>query len=149
MMIIIMIIMIITLTIIIMMIKSKGNREEKEREWLRESNNGTRNQERMRVLHLCAATDLDVTNTFFRKRNSQLVNTTQQGVQSKLITFWLEEQSWNSLRMLKLSEMKNASHNTNYLLQCSRFKLPLRSHVSLLQSESYGDYGSQKYRLNT
>ena len=83
----------ITLTIIIMMIKNKGNREEKERERLRESNSGTRNQEGMRVLDLCATTDLAVTYTFFRKRNSQLVNTTQEGVQSKLITFWLEEQS--------------------------------------------------------
>ena len=34
---------------------------------------GTQNQEGLRVLNLCAATDLAVTNTFFRKRNSQLV----------------------------------------------------------------------------
>ena len=34
---------------------------------------GTWNQERMRILDLCAATDLAVTNTFLRKRNSQLV----------------------------------------------------------------------------
>ena len=34
---------------------------------------GTRNQEGMRVLDICAVTDLAVTNTFFRKRNSQLV----------------------------------------------------------------------------
>ena len=27
----------------------------------------------MRILDLCAATDLAVTNTFFRKKNSQLV----------------------------------------------------------------------------
>ena len=40
--------------------------------------------------------------------------------------------------------MKNASHNTNYLLHCSRFKLPQRSHVLLLQSGSYGEHVSQK-----
>ena len=34
---------------------------------------GTRNQEGMRILDLCADTDLAVTNTFFRKRNSHLV----------------------------------------------------------------------------
>ena len=34
---------------------------------------GTWNQEAMRILDLCAATDLAVTNTFFRKGNSQLV----------------------------------------------------------------------------
>ena len=34
---------------------------------------GTRNQEVMRIPDLCVATDLAVTNTFFRKRNSQLV----------------------------------------------------------------------------
>ena len=34
---------------------------------------GARNQEGMRILDLCAATALAVTNTFFRKRNSQLV----------------------------------------------------------------------------
>ena len=54
-------------------------------------------------------------------------------MQPKLITFWLEEQSWNSLRMLKSLEMKNVSHNKNYLLRYSRFKLPQRSHVLLLQ----------------
>ena len=34
---------------------------------------GTRNQEGTRILDLCAATDLTVTNAFIRKRNSQLV----------------------------------------------------------------------------
>ena len=34
---------------------------------------GTENQEEMKILDLCAATDLAVTNTFFRKRTSQLV----------------------------------------------------------------------------
>ena len=36
---------------------------------------GKRNQEGMRILDLCGATYLSVTNTFFRKRNSQLVST--------------------------------------------------------------------------
>ena len=45
----------------------------------------------MRILDLCAATDSAVANTFFKKRNSQLV-TTHEGVQPQLITFWLEEQ---------------------------------------------------------
>ena len=34
---------------------------------------GTRNRERVRVLDLCPTTDLAVTNTFFRKRKSQLL----------------------------------------------------------------------------
>ena len=34
---------------------------------------GTLDQEGMRILDFCAATDLAVTNTFFRKKNSQLV----------------------------------------------------------------------------
>ena len=34
---------------------------------------GTRNQEGMRILDLCAATDLAFTNTLFRKRYSRLV----------------------------------------------------------------------------
>ena len=46
--------------------------------------------------------------------------------------------------MLKSLELKNASHNTNFLLQCSRFKLPQRGHVLLLQSKSYGDCVKQE-----
>ena len=34
---------------------------------------GTRNQERMRILDICAATDLAATNTFFRNRNLQVI----------------------------------------------------------------------------
>ena len=33
----------------------------------------------MKVLDLCAATDVDVTNTFFRKRSSQLVTYSSGG----------------------------------------------------------------------
>ena len=34
---------------------------------------GTRNQKGKRILSLCAAPDLSVTNTFFRKRISQII----------------------------------------------------------------------------
>ena len=62
---------------------------------------------------------------------------------------WLENQSLNSLRMLKSLEKKNLSHNTNYLWRCARFKLPQRGNISLVQSKSYGDCVSLKYSFNT
>ena len=37
-------------------------------------------------------------------------------MQTKLIASWLEEQSWNSVRMLKSLEMQNLSHNTLLIL---------------------------------
>ena len=96
---------------------------------------GTQNQEGMSISDLCAAPDFAFMvlqiHSWERECFNKL-NTTQEGVQPTLITSWLEEQSWNSLRMLKSLEMKNAFHKTNYLLQCSRFKLPQKSHVWLL-----------------
>ena len=54
---------------------------------------GTQNQEGMRILSLCTTTDLAVTNTFFRKKKSQIVHSTQEGVQNRLITSLLEERT--------------------------------------------------------
>ena len=59
---------------------------------------------------------------------------------------WLENQSLNSLRMLKSSEKKNLFHNTNYLWSCARFKLTQRGNISLVQSKSYGDCVSLQFQ---
>lgn len=91
--------------------------------------------------NLCAATDLAVTNTVFRKSNSvtyysgklrKQVTYNSRGSTTQVHYNLLEEQTWNSIRMLKSTKMKNASHNTNYLLLYSRFKFPQRSHIHFI-----------------
>ena len=81
---------------------------------------GTRNQEGMRILGLCVATDLAVTNTFFRKRNSQQVIYNSGGCATQVDYILVKRTELKLVRMLKSLEKKNAFHNTNYLLRYSR-----------------------------
>ena len=62
---------------------------------------GAWNQERMRILDLCAATDLAVTNTFFRKRNSQLVTYNSGGCTTQV--------DYIPVRRTELKLVKNAN----------------------------------------
>ena len=84
-----------------------------------------------------------------QENSGNKLHTTQEGPQPKFITTWLEEQTWNSIRMLKSTKMKNASHNTNYLLLYSRFKFPQRSHIHFIAGKLKLCRLSQKYKLNT
>ena len=72
---------------------------------------GTRNQEGLRVLDLCAATDLAVTNTFFRKRNSHLV-TDNTGGYSNQVDYILVRRT-----DLKLVKNANVIGNEECILQ--------------------------------
>ena len=109
----------------------------------------TWNQEGKRILDLCAATDLAVTNTFLRKRNSQQVTYNSGG--------WATQVDYILVRRTQLKLVKNAKviKNEEYtsqhklLVVVSRFKLPQRSHILLLQGESLEDCVSQKYKMNT
>ena len=61
---------------------------------------GIWNQERMRILDLWAATDLAVTNTFFRKRDSKLVTYNSGG--------WATQVDHILVRRTELKHVKNA-----------------------------------------
>ena len=66
--------------------------------------------------YLSAAIDLVLASTFFRKGISELTTYNTGEYPKQVITSYS-------------SEMKNASHNTNYLLMCWKFKLRQKSHV--------------------
>ena len=96
---------------------------------------GTRNQEGIRILNLCTTTDLAVTNTFFRKKKSQIVTFNSRGCATQV--------DYILVTRTDLKLVKNAKVIRDE--EC----IPQRSHVLLLQKESCGDFVSQKYRLNT
>ena len=64
-----------------------------------------RNQEGMRILDLCVATDSAVTNTFFRKRNSQLVTCNSEGC--------VTQADYILVRRTELKLVKNAEVTRN------------------------------------
>ena len=93
-----------------------------------------------------------MTNTFFRKRNSQLAQLltyNSGGCETKVDYILLRQTELKLVKNAKVIGNEECTHNTKYLLWCSSFKLPQRRQILLLQSKSYGDCESQKDRLNT
>ena len=76
---------------------------------------GVRNPEGTRILELCVAADLVITNTFFTKCDSQLSTLLMRA--HKSITFWFEKVTSNQCVMLKSLVAKNASHSISCLLE--------------------------------
>ena len=78
---------------------------------------GVRNPEGTRILELCVAADLVITNTFFTKCDSQLLTFRSGNACSQTDYILVRKSDFKSVRDVKVIGAKNVSHSISCLLE--------------------------------
>ena len=104
---------------------------------------GVRNPEGTRILELCVAADLVITNTFFTKCDSQLLNFRSGNACSQTDCILFEKVTSDLCVSLKSLVAKNVSHSISCLLETLIHHSA--NHVVHHQNENYGNCLIQKY----